>query len=202
MAFHQHIAIINSSRRWRGWIRPASRADGRASGDIYWQLQEKPRRAKARHLPTLSSLAGALPAVMDTRDGLQPLACPPKARRAGGSASLGLLCDGAPLGTGSAWGSWGQPGGPGPQAKSMERSPAHPAYNAALNTVQLEHASSGLAAGSIRQAGKAFLENFSPYKLLTHFQTEMVESHWPGESVPERTIAVSPGILPHGKGLI
>lgn len=151
MAFHQHTAIINSSRRWRGWIQPGSRSDGRAHGGVYWQVQEKPQRAKVRHLPMLSGsshgLAGTLPAVMATRDGLQPPTCPATAQQVGGSASLGLFYDGAPLGTGSARGSWGQPGGPGPQAKSTGRSPAHPAYNTALNTVQLEHASSGLGAG-------------------------------------------------------
>ena len=66
-----------------------------------------------------------------------------------GSASLGLLCDGARP-------SWGQEGGPHAQAESMERSPAHPASNAALNTMQLEHTSSGLGAGPIREAGKTF----------------------------------------------
>lgn len=170
MAFHQRTAIINSSRCWRGRIRPGSRADGRARGDIYWQLREKARRAKAWHLRTSSrsshGLARALPALVAIREGLQPPVCPPLAQRALGSASLGPLCGGDPPGMGSAWGSWGQPGGPGPQAKTSERSPAHPAYNAALNTRQPEPASSGLGAGSIRQAGKAVLEGFSPLQSI------------------------------------
>lgn len=117
MALHQHGAIIDSSRRWRGWTRPGSRADGRAPGDVSWQLQEKPRRAKAGgSFPHLGDPRWSPPSGDGNGDRQQPMHSKP-----------GLLCHGDPP-------AWGSQGVQGPKP-SMERPPAHPAYNAALDTL-------------------------------------------------------------------
>lgn len=138
---------------------------------------EQCKASSHTHTALGHGLAGALPAVRATGEGL------------GGSTSPGAplpapLGDAAPRhgwGTGSAWGaeasrSWKckariypmdssklRPrGGPGLLAKRMERSPARPARNAAFGAVKLEQASSGLDSGPIGQAGKASSKAFSP----------------------------------------